>query len=164
MSPNEQKVTPGRVAMAWARSIISSDVTQTGQPGPWTSSTSGGRTRSMPYLTMVCVWPPHLQLVELVHLAEVLEDAAGLRLVEARQGEADVDEDVVAGPGVADVLQADALADAAEIDLAHQHVVFAVGFDHLAGDAEAHRCPSADRLALAGGRDGQLPQAQAAVA
>ena len=51
-----------------------------------------------------------------------------------------VDEDVVAGPGVGDVLQADALEDAAEIDLAHQHVGFAVGLDHLAGDAEAHRC------------------------
>src|SRR5262245_53713076 len=62
MSPNEQKVTPGREAMAWARSIISSEVTHTGQPGPWTSSTSGGRTRSMPYLTMVCVWPPQTSM------------------------------------------------------------------------------------------------------
>ena len=30
MSPNEQKMTPGCAAMAWALSIISSDVTQTG--------------------------------------------------------------------------------------------------------------------------------------
>ncbi len=63
MSPKEQKITSGREAMAWARSIISSDVTQTGQPGPWTSSTSGGRTRSMPYLTMVCVWPPQTSMM-----------------------------------------------------------------------------------------------------
>ena len=40
------------------------------------------------------------------------------------------------------VLQADALEDAAEIDLAHQHVVLAVGLDHLAGNAEAHRISS----------------------
>ncbi len=35
MSPNEQKITSGRAAMASAWSIISSGVTQTGQPGPW---------------------------------------------------------------------------------------------------------------------------------
>ena len=62
MSPKEQKVTSGREAMAWARSIISSEVTQTGQPGPCTNSTSVGSTRSMPYLTMVCVWPPQTSM------------------------------------------------------------------------------------------------------
>ena len=35
------KMTSGRAAMACARSIISSDVTHTGQPGPCTSSTLG---------------------------------------------------------------------------------------------------------------------------
>jgi hypothetical protein len=34
MSPNEQKMTPGWAAIASALSIISSGVTQTGQPGP----------------------------------------------------------------------------------------------------------------------------------
>ena len=38
MSPNEQKMTSGRDAISRARSIISSGVTQTGQPGPWMSS------------------------------------------------------------------------------------------------------------------------------
>ena len=87
----------------------------------------------MPYLTIVCVWPPqtsmivhgrvtvramaaaslpgrrrrrgirrgiswrrHLQLVELVHLLQEREDAPRLGLVDPRQGEADVDQDVVA--------------------------------------------------------------------
>src|SRR5258708_1854138 len=62
MSPNEQKMTPGREAMAWARSIISSGVTHTGQPGPWTGSTPAGISRSMPYFTMVWVWPPHTSI------------------------------------------------------------------------------------------------------
>ena len=179
MSPNEQKMTSGREAIACARSIISSDVTQTGQPGPCTSSTSGGRIRSIPYLTMVCVWPPQtsmivhgrvtvraiaaasfraaspsryssryfmtdgsLQLVELVHLLEEREDPPRLVLVDPREGEADVDEHVVAGPDLGDVLEADALGDAAEVDLAHQHVVLAIGLDHLPGYREAHRSTS----------------------
>jgi hypothetical protein len=62
MSPNEQKMTSGREAIAWARSIISSEVTHTGQPGPWSSSTSEGRTWSIPYLTMVWVWPPQTSM------------------------------------------------------------------------------------------------------
>ena len=37
MSPNEQKITPGRAAISSALSISSSGVTQTGQPGPWMS-------------------------------------------------------------------------------------------------------------------------------
>jgi hypothetical protein len=48
MSPNDVKITPGRDAMAWARSIVSSGVTHTGQPGPCTSSISGGSMRSSP--------------------------------------------------------------------------------------------------------------------
>ena len=48
MSPNEVKMTSGKAAMACARSMVSSAVTQTGQPGPCTSSTSGGKMRSMP--------------------------------------------------------------------------------------------------------------------
>ncbi len=52
MSPKEVKMTSGRPAIAWARSIISSEVTQTGQPGPWTSSTDSGIIRSIPYRTI----------------------------------------------------------------------------------------------------------------
>ena len=42
MSPKEQKITSGRDAISSALSINSSGVTQTGQPGPCTSSISGG--------------------------------------------------------------------------------------------------------------------------
>jgi len=48
MSPNDVKMTSGCAAIACARSIVSSAVTQTGQPGPCTSSTSGGSMRSTP--------------------------------------------------------------------------------------------------------------------
>jgi len=44
MSPNEQKMTSGRAAMARALSMTSSGVTHTGQPGPWIISTPSGRS------------------------------------------------------------------------------------------------------------------------
>ena len=129
-------MTSGREAIAWARSIISSEVTQTGQPGPWTSSTSGGRIRSIPYLTMVCVWPPQTSMmvhgrvtvramaaasfraavavavfVEVLHGDGTFSSSSWfissrnaktrprLGLVDPRQGEADVDQDVLARSG-----------------------------------------------------------------
>src|SRR5581483_3466630 len=64
--------------------------------------------------------------------------APRLRLVEPREGEADVDQHVLADPHVGDVLQAGALHDAAEVDLAHEHVMLAVGLHHFPGHAEAH--------------------------
>src|SRR5262249_39213795 len=83
-------------------------------------------------------WRLHPEFVELFHLMKKGEHAARLLLVDARQGEADVDKDVLARPDLRHMLQADALEDAAEIDLAHEHVVLTVSLDHLAGDAEAH--------------------------
>ena len=62
MSPNEQKMTSGRAAMASARSIISSGVTHTGQPGPWISSTSSGSSWSMPLRMIEWVWPPQTSI------------------------------------------------------------------------------------------------------
>src|SRR4051812_12838680 len=62
MSPNEQKITSGRAATATARSISSSGVTHTGQPGPWTSVTSGGNSSSIPWRTIECVCPPHTSI------------------------------------------------------------------------------------------------------
>jgi hypothetical protein len=52
MSPKEQKITPGWAAMASALSMISRGVTQTGQPGPWISSTASGSSWSMPLRMM----------------------------------------------------------------------------------------------------------------
>ena len=48
ISPNEQKITSGRPAMAIALSIISSGVTHTGQPGPWINVISSGSISSIP--------------------------------------------------------------------------------------------------------------------
>ncbi len=62
MSPNEQKMTPSRDAISNALSIVSSGVTQTGQPGPWTISMSSGRRRSMPLRMIEWVWPPHTSI------------------------------------------------------------------------------------------------------
>ena len=52
-----RRSTSGREAISIALSINSIGVTQTGQPGPWTSVMSFGKSASTPYLTMVCVWP-----------------------------------------------------------------------------------------------------------
>src|SRR5262249_33651673 len=66
------------------------------------------------------------------------EDALGLLLIDSRQREADMDQDVFAGLDVADMFQAYALADAAEIHLAHEHIVLAVCFHNLAWNSKAH--------------------------
>src|SRR5262249_12271526 len=78
------------------------------------------------------------QLVELVHLLEELEDALSFLAVQPRQGEADVNDDIVTRKGVGDVFETGLFEDAAEIDLAHEDVVFTESFDYLARDAEAH--------------------------
>src|SRR5262245_46907421 len=152
MSPNEQKITAGRDAMAMARSISSSGVTQTGQPGPWTSVISGGNSSSRPWRTMECVCPPQTSMsthgrvvaariasrsrltaagaryssrnfiagfladvFEFPRLGEQREHSLRLGLVEPGQGEADVNQRVLADGDVGDVFQAHALGDAAEI-------------------------------------------------
>ncbi len=48
MSPKEHTMASGRFAIAMASSINASGVTQTGQPGPCTSSTCGGSSWSIP--------------------------------------------------------------------------------------------------------------------
>ena len=49
--------------MASALSIISSGVTQTGQPGPWIISISRGSIWSMPFRMIECVWPPQTSMM-----------------------------------------------------------------------------------------------------
>ena len=63
MSPKEQKMTSGREAISTALSISSMGVTQTGQPGPWTSVRLLGSRVSTPYFTMVWVWPPQISMI-----------------------------------------------------------------------------------------------------
>ena len=79
-----------------------------------------------------------LEFVQLVHLVQEFEDALGLRLVDRVEGEADVDQHVFADLRLRHMFQADALEDAAEIDLAHEDVVFAIGFHDFAGNAQTH--------------------------
>jgi hypothetical protein len=67
MSPNEQKITSGRRAIASPRSIISTGVTHTGQPGPWISPT-GARNATTYYDTE----PLRETLLELVDLGRIL--------------------------------------------------------------------------------------------
>src|SRR5512143_881620 len=159
MSPKEAKITPGRRAMAWARSICSSGVTQTGQPGPWTSVIVSGSRRSMPERSRVWVWPPQISIsvqgrcaaraiaarapraacwsrysstkrtasapaaarrrrgvepLEVAHGGEDLVHPARLGLVDLGDGEADVDDDELAGEDVRRVGEADLLDHAAE--------------------------------------------------
>ena len=49
MSPKLVKITSGRSAIVIASSMRPIGMTQTGQPGPWTSSTSSGRSVSSPW-------------------------------------------------------------------------------------------------------------------
>ena len=50
MSPKQVKITPGWWAIAIPSSTRPIGITQTGQPGPWTSSTFAGSRSSIPYL------------------------------------------------------------------------------------------------------------------
>ena len=50
MSPKQVKITSSSCASAIPSSIRPIGITQTGQPGPWTSSTSSGRMSSIAYL------------------------------------------------------------------------------------------------------------------
>ena len=63
MSPNEQKITSGRPAMATALSRISIGVTHTGQPGPWISVISRGSISSSAKRTIECVCPPQISMM-----------------------------------------------------------------------------------------------------
>src|SRR3954451_15330857 len=77
----------------------------------------------------------------LVHQPEPFELGQGLQrgaFVEPLDGEPDVDDHVVADPDVRQVLQADVLADAAEVDLGHQRVVAFLEADDPARYREAH--------------------------
>jgi hypothetical protein len=63
MSPNEQKMTPGWAAIASALSMISSGVTQTGQPGPWIISIALGQQLVDAVPMIEWVWPPQTSIM-----------------------------------------------------------------------------------------------------
>ena len=103
---------------------------------PWTlMEVCGGQTHTIVKYGIDGLLPPG---VELVQLTQEREHPAGLGLVDPRQGEPDVDQDVFPRPHARDVVEAHPPEHPAEIDLPHEHVVLAVGVGHLAGDAETH--------------------------
>ena len=64
MSPKQVKITPSSCAIAIASSTRPIGITQTGQPGPWTSSTFAGSRSSIrsirigtPLSEQVMQWP-----------------------------------------------------------------------------------------------------------
>ena len=68
------------------------------------------------------------------HLREQLEGLPGRLLVDDRQGEAHVDEDIVAGPGLGQVGEGDVPEDAAEVDAARALEVVALDGEDASGD------------------------------
>ena len=50
MSPKQVRITPSCLARAMPSSTRPIGITQTGQPGPWTSSTLSGSRSSIAYL------------------------------------------------------------------------------------------------------------------
>ena len=76
---------------------------------------------------------------QLLHFAQILEDLLGLGFINPAEGEADVDDDVIAELGFGDVSEADFLEDAAEVNFAgaHQGVVAADAGD-FARNCQTH--------------------------
>src|SRR5512135_2283922 len=168
MSPKVQKTTSGRAAISMARSSVSSGVTQTGQPGPWTNSTPSGSARSMPNFIRLCVWPPQTSISVqgrvtvrricsrrvraasgaryssryFIDLVQDREDLPGAGRVDHVQGEPGVHHDVVPDTGLGDVGQADRLAHAAERErpLAHPGLGL-LDLDDLSRNSETHGSP-----------------------
>ena len=79
------------------------------------------------------------KLAQLLHLAQILEDLLGLRFVHPAEGEADVDDDVIADLGFGDVGEADFLEDAAEVNFAGAHQgVFATDAGDFTWNSQTH--------------------------
>ena len=94
--------------------------------------------------------PTIFQLAQLLHLAEILEDLLRLRFIDAAEGKADVDDDVIADVGFGDVSEADFLEDAAEINFAGAHQgVFAADAGDFTWNSQTH-CPKPTRSQAGG--------------
>src|SRR5438132_963840 len=88
-------------------------------------ATAAGSRYSSRYFTATF----RFDVFDLSQFAQQREYAHGLRHIESRQREADVNEDVLADRDLGNVLQADALEYSAEIDLAHEQVAVAADLD-----------------------------------
>ena len=79
------------------------------------------------------------KFAQLLHLAQILEDLLGLGFIHAAEGEADMDDDVIADLGLGHVGEADFLEDAAEINFAGAHQrVFAADAGDFAWNCQTH--------------------------
>jgi hypothetical protein len=80
------------------------------------------------------------KLGQLLHLAEIFEDLLGLGFINPAEGEADVDDDVIADLGFRDVSEANFLKDAAEVNFAGAHQgVFAADAGDFTWNSETHQ-------------------------
>ena len=79
------------------------------------------------------------EFVELVHCSRKSKTRLASASSMLLQGEADVNDNVSPDLDVGDMFEADPLEDAAEIDLAHEHVMFAVGLHDFPGNSKAHQ-------------------------
>jgi hypothetical protein len=77
---------------------------------------------------------------QVAHGGQDLERLERLLLVDPRDREPNVDDHVVAELHVGDVGEADVLADAAEVDLAHRQACVVADLDDPTGDPKAHGC------------------------
>src|SRR4030095_14245180 len=80
----------------------------------------------------------HFKLTELAQLLEESLGPLGLFGIDLAQGEADVDEHVVAEPGIRQVLEAHLPYGAAKVGAPHPEPAVLEDLYHLAGDGEAH--------------------------
>ena len=79
-----------------------------------------------------------LKLGKLVEIAQCLIRALGFRFVDAADGEADVDENVIANLRLRNILQTGLARYAAELHLGHAHAARIVGFKDFAGYGQTH--------------------------
>lgn len=77
--------------------------------------------------------------IEDAHLAEEFEGGLGAFAVDFGEGKANVDNGVVSDLDFGDVVKADALDDAAEVDASHAEIAFGGDFFDSSGNGQAHR-------------------------
>src|SRR5581483_4257188 len=84
---------------------------------------------------------------ELAHGLEGFVRGLGLSLVDARDGVADVHENVIADGGFGNQVKAHAAEDAAKLNAADTAAVYVIATKHLAGHGETHGGPPAEMMA-----------------
>ncbi len=79
------------------------------------------------------------QFIQLIHpFVQEIKDPRRLGFVEARQGETDMNENVLADLYIGNMFETDLLDHAAEIDFAHEHIVLTERLDDFSRNSKAH--------------------------